>query len=56
MYQYFSTQQDKVFFQGQVREIPKPEHWDKLVYGDPRDLKYQNGGTSSTKTTTQYNL
>lgn len=38
-----------VFFEGQVREIPAPDHWEVLKSGhDARDQTYQNGGFWAT--------
>jgi hypothetical protein len=46
---FFQNYAADVLFEGQVREIPWPHHWDELAYGhDIRDNYYQNGGYWAT--------
>jgi hypothetical protein len=46
---YFEHNTAAVLFEGQVREIPAPQHWDRLKSGaDVRDQTYQNGGFWAT--------
>ena len=58
MFAWFSANADKIFFEGQVREIPFPNQWTMRSVVDPRpqspsdpaatDRTYQNGGYWAT--------
>jgi len=44
---YFVKNEADIFFEGQVREIPKPQQWKQVVPGYEQ-LMYQNGGYWAT--------
>lgn len=55
IYNYIAEHEDDIFFEGQVRQIPAPEHWDVAMghqnirgmwAGNPTGMADQAGGTA----------